>query len=366
MRRAIACAKRGRRHTAPNPTVGAVLVHDGRIVAEGWHRKFGGLHAERECLADARAKGVDPAQCAMFVTLEPCTHHGKTPPCSDAILEAGIRTLFVGALDPNPIAKGGAALLREHGLDVHTGIETRACEDLIADFRTWQTTDHPYVILKMAATIDGKIATRTGHSQWVSGPESRRAVHELRSRVDAVIVGGGTFREDNPSLDVRLDDAPEGLRQPLAVVVTRTLPADPEKFSLTTRRASETIFWTTEAAAASSAADDLRARGARVWGLPTDDSGINVDAGLVRLRSEARCLRVLCEGGGGLALSFLASDRIDEFRLFLAPKILGDAEARHLFTGRSPQTMDEAITLRTAESRPCGADTLIIYRREAD
>ncbi|WP_167942226.1 bifunctional diaminohydroxyphosphoribosylaminopyrimidine deaminase/5-amino-6-(5-phosphoribosylamino)uracil reductase RibD [Desulfobaculum xiamenense] len=366
MLHAVELAKRGRRHTAPNPSVGALLVCDGEIVAEGWHQRFGGPHAEIECLANAKARGVDPAQCAMFVTLEPCNHHGKTPPCSRAVLAAGVRELYVGTLDPNPVAKGGAQFLRENGVAVHVGVAESACRDLIADFRVWKATERPYVILKMAATLDGKIATRTGHSQWVSGEASRRSVHELRSRVDAVIVGGGTFRADNPGLDARPQNAPDALRQPLAVVVTATLPAADADFQLLARRASETIFWTTQDAADGLQADALRTLGCRVWGLPSSGDGLDLAKGLEKLRSDCGCLRALCEGGGGLALSFLASGLIDEFRLFVAPKILGDEMARNLFTGRSPLTMDEAIALRTAETRQCGEDTLIIYRREAD
>lgn len=365
MLHAARLAKRGRRHTAPNPSVGALLVLNGEIVASGWHKKFGGPHAERECLADARKKGVDPAGCAMFVTLEPCNHHGKTPPCSKAVLEAGVTEIYIGTLDPNPVAKGGAEFLRENGVTVHTGIAEDACRDLIADFRVWKETDLPYVILKMAATMDGKIATRTGHSQWVSGPDSRRAVHEIRARVDAVMVGGGTFRADDPGLDVRLD-GDDDIRQPLAVVVTSTLPDSPSDYQLTSRRADKTIFLTTESAADSDRAEQLRERGCRVIGLPVSKKCLNLREGLRILREKYDCLRILCEGGGGLALSFLDSGLIDEFRLFIAPKILGDEKAKNLFSGRAPQTMDDAIAMRTAETRPCGADTLIIYRREAD
>ncbi len=174
------------------------------MLAGGWHRRYGGPHAEPECLADARAKGVDPAGCTLYVTLEPCNHHGKTPPCTRAILEAGVREVVVGTADPNPVAGGGADFLRANGVAVRLGVEEALCRELIADFLVWQRTDRPYVYLKLASTLDGRIATRTGHSRWISGPESRAAVHALRARCQAVIVGGGPLRADAPRLPVRL------------------------------------------------------------------------------------------------------------------------------------------------------------------
>lgn len=361
MRHAAELARRGRGATAPNPCVGAVLVRDGRIVAEGWHRAYGGPHAEPECLADARERGVDPADCALFVTLEPCNHHGKTPPCSHAVHEAGVRTVYVGTLDPNPVAEGGAAYLRARGVTVHTGVEQQLCRDLTADFRTWQSTDRPYVYLKLAATLDGRIATRTGHSKWISGPESRAAVHALRARCGAVVVGGGTFRADDPRLTVR-DAGHEGA-QPLAVVVTSRLPEADAPFHLLAERAEQTIFWTTQDAAATPRADALRRLGCRVWAVsgPGEDRP-DPARGLALLRAECGVHYVLCEGGGSLALSFLDAGLMDEYRHFVAPKILGDAEARSLFSGRAPETMDHALTLRLAETRTSGDDMLLVYR----
>ena len=228
MREAIALAQRGRWRACPNPMVGAVLVRDGEVVARGWHHGAGLPHAEVDCLADAAARKVDPAGCTLVVTLEPCCHHGKTPPCTDAILAAGIRRVVYGLRDPNPVAGGGAALLAAAGLAVTGPVLEAECRDLAADFLVWQTTDRPYVLLKLAATLDGRIATRNGVSQWISCPASRRAVHELRAGVGraggAVLVGGGTFRADDPLLTARgEDDAPAG-PQPLACILTSRLP----------------------------------------------------------------------------------------------------------------------------------------------
>ena len=217
MHEAIALAEQGRWKACPNPTVGAVLARDGRVVARGWHHEAGQDHAEVDCLKDAAARGVDPKGCTLVVTLEPCNHQGKTPPCTQAILDAGISRVVMGLADPNPQAAGGAARLRDAGVEVIGPVCEAECRDLVADFLIWQSTDRPYVILKMAATLDGRIATRNGQSQWISCEASRREVQELRAGLGlsggAVLVGGGTFRADNPRLTAR-EDGYEG-PQPL-------------------------------------------------------------------------------------------------------------------------------------------------------
>ncbi|MCK9240362.1 bifunctional diaminohydroxyphosphoribosylaminopyrimidine deaminase/5-amino-6-(5-phosphoribosylamino)uracil reductase RibD [Desulfocurvus sp.] len=369
MRQAAALAARGRGATAPNPCVGALLVRGGEVLARGWHRRCGGPHAEPECLADARSRGVDPAGCTLYVTLEPCNHQGRTPPCTRAILEAGIREVVAGMADPNPVAGGGAEFLRANGVAVRMGVEQALCRDLVADFLVWQRTDRPYVYLKLASTLDGRIATRTGHSRWISGPESRAAVHALRARCQAVIVGGGTLRADDPRLTVRLPgDVPAPGPQPLAVVVTSALPG-PDDFALTRERPQETIFWTGEAQAATGQAEALRARGCRVWALPPAPGprqGLDLGRGLARLREQCAAWYVLCEGGGSLALSFLHAGLMDEFRLFVAPKILADGQARPLMDGLAPQVMDQALAMRWSAARPSGEDVLLIYRPRED
>ncbi|WP_461208510.1 bifunctional diaminohydroxyphosphoribosylaminopyrimidine deaminase/5-amino-6-(5-phosphoribosylamino)uracil reductase RibD [Desulfocurvus sp. DL9XJH121] len=361
MRHAAELAVRGRGPTAPNPCVGAVLVRDGLVVAEGWHERYGGPHAEVNCLANARERGVDPGDCALFVTLEPCNHQGKTPPCSKAVYKAGVREVYVGAMDPTPQAGGGAAWLAERGVAVHTGVEEGLCRDLIADFLAWQATDRPYVYLKLASTLDGRIATRSGHSKWITCPESRAEVHALRALCGAVIVGGGTFRADDPRLNVRRDDVKGA--DPLAVVVTGNLPEARADFFLLRERPTETIFWTTREAAASDAARALEKRGVRVWALPgARGGGLDLAEGLARLRTECGVWHALCEGGGNLALRFVESGLMDEFQLYVAPKILGDEQAAPLFSGRAPETMDQALGLRLADVRMSGEDTLLTLR----
>ncbi|MCG8529606.1 MAG: bifunctional diaminohydroxyphosphoribosylaminopyrimidine deaminase/5-amino-6-(5-phosphoribosylamino)uracil reductase RibD [Desulfovibrionales bacterium] len=359
MRRAIELAEQGRGSAAPNPTVGAVLVSDGHIVAEGYHTACGQPHAEIECLRAAQQAGVNPADCTMYVTLEPCNHYGKTPPCSKAILEAGISHVVIGLMDPNPKAKGGAEFLQEHGVVVEKGVLEDECRELVKDFLHWIATPYPYTLLKLASTLDGKIATRTGHSQWISGEASRTHVHALRKKVDAVIVGGETFRADNPQLTCRLEGV---VKQPLAVIVTSHLPESPAAFRLLTERPEQVIFWTNEKTALSEAASTLQALGCTVKSLPDADEKLDLRAGLAWLRQEKNCHYTLCEGGGNLALSLLESNLVNEFELHMAPKIVGDENAPDIFSGRSIATMHEALQLQIVNTERSGEDVIITLR----
>lgn len=386
MQHAVALAERGRFVTAPNPCVGAVLVQNGHIVAEGWHQYFGGAHAEVNCLRDAAEKGVSPQDCTLFVTLEPCNHTGKTPPCSHAVLKAGIRHVVIGMRDPNPVAKGGAEFLRENGVTVDelfcptTDGTSNACAEILREFTHWQKSPLPFCLVKLASTLDGRIAARTGHSQWISCDASRARVHELRANVSAVIVGGNTFRKDNPQLTFR-SIAPHGqyrnmpyMRsdgtmsreaevQPLAVIVTRHLPAATDEYFLLQKRPQDTIFWTDATNAASDAARALQHLNVRVWALPLlTDGGLDLRQGLVRLRQEEACQHVLCEGGGELALSLLQQELAQEVELHIAPKILADNSAKPLFNGLSPQSMDEALQLSLVQMKRLGNDCILTLR----
>lgn len=385
MREALALARARRFRTAPNPGVGAVLVRDGRIVARGSHKGAGYPHAEVEALEDARQKGVDPSGCVMVVTLEPCSHHGRTPPCTEALLGAGVRHVVIGAMDPTPEAGGGAKILRARGVTVETGILRRECEDAISDFVTLRTTPYPYVILKLAATLDGRIATRTGHSRWISGEASRRRVHMLRSLADAVMVGGNTFHHDNPGLNYRpVAGEPPVEKQPLAVVVSSRLPDAEGAASIVRERPEQAFFWTTVASAASPKAEALRKKGVTVLGLPLSPSSVagfsgsmaggmsggghgpraelDLAEGLRRLRAESGVNHVVCEGGGRLGLSLLRAGLVGEFHLHLSPRILGDNEATPLFSGFSPLQLDEALPLRFTGTEMLEGDLLLTLR----
>lgn len=349
--------------------MGAVLVRHGQVVAEGYHQRYGGPHAEVNCLEDAKAKGVNPADCVLYVTLEPCNHHGKTPPCSQAVIASGVKRVVVGCADPNPdVAGGGTEALRAAGVEVMLGVEEGLCLDLIDEFVLWKSRNRPYSILKMASTIDGKIAARGGRAQAVSGPESMADVHTLRSQVGAVIVGGNTFYGDNPQLTCRLD--PEGrlkgFCQPLAVVITSKLPKAYSTFTLLRNRPEQVVFWTSEYSAGTPLADELRERGTRIWALPElpggSADGLDFAGAFTRLREEFGCLRTLCEGGGQLALSLARQGLVDEFVLYLAPRVLGDAEGKSLFAGEAVQSMDQTLGFRLSRTKSCGEDLKLIYK----
>jgi diaminohydroxyphosphoribosylaminopyrimidine deaminase/5-amino-6-(5-phosphoribosylamino)uracil reductase len=365
MREAIALAERGRWHVAPNPMVGAVLVRDGQVAARGWHAAFGQEHAEIACLREAREKGVDPAACVLVVTLEPCCHQGKTPPCTEAVLEAGIKRVIIGMAEVNAEAAGGAERLRAAGLQVETGVLEETCRDLAADFVVWQTTERPYVILKMAATLDGRIAARTGGAQRITGEASRRKVMELREGVGraggAVLVGGNTFVQDNPLLTAR---TPTAGRQPLAAAIMSLLPGIDAPFQLSQNRPAECVFFSSAAQAASPNALALRRKGARVYGLDRagPGRGLNMEQLLVQLRQAEQCRYVLCEGGGKLGLSLLEEGLVDEFLLHLAPLVLGDAEACPLFSGRNADNIADAIRLRLERVEIVDGDTHLSFR----
>ncbi|MDR2695468.1 MAG: bifunctional diaminohydroxyphosphoribosylaminopyrimidine deaminase/5-amino-6-(5-phosphoribosylamino)uracil reductase RibD [Deltaproteobacteria bacterium] len=363
---AIALAEQGRWRVCPNPAVGAVLVRDGHIAAQGFHSAYGQPHAEAECLRDAAEKGVNPADCTLCVTLEPCTHHGKTPPCAQAVLEAGIRRVVIGLLDPHPQAGGGAEWLREQGVEVETGIRAQACRDLAADFLVWQREQRPYLILKLASTLDGRIATRSGHSQWISGEYSRAATHALRADIGAcggaVLIGGNTLYADNPLLTAR--PLPAGSGQPLACILTSRLPDPAENLYLLHQRPKDCVFLCPRERADSPEAEALRGIGARVHGLDRAQGhpGLDLHAGLRLLWNDYACFYVLCEGGGKLALSLLEQGLVDEFRLHAAPRILGDNAALPLFDGRAPLHMDQSVNMRIASLAMCGEDAHFVLR----
>lgn len=368
MREALLLAEQGRYSAAPNPTVGAVLVREGQVVARGAHLYAGGPHAEVACLEDARKNVVNPADCTLVVTLEPCAHYGKTPPCTEAILAAGLRHVVFGLHDPTPQATGGAEVLRQAGVQVETGVLEQECRDLIADFLVWQNTDRPYVLLKLGTSLDGRIATRTGHSQWITGEEARMAVHHLRAGVGlaggAVLVGSNTLMTDNPALTARNVSA---TRQPLACAITSRLPGS-NSLTLFQERAQETIVFTTSAGAASPRAAALRLLGVRIVGLENWKSpgGNDLRQALTYLRQEVSCRYLLCEGGGKIGLSLLEAGLVDELHLYLAPIILGDNEAIPLFDGRSPLQLDEAYGMRIQDMRLYGKDCRLLLRPEKE
>jgi diaminohydroxyphosphoribosylaminopyrimidine deaminase / 5-amino-6-(5-phosphoribosylamino)uracil reductase len=317
MGEALAEARLGLGRTHPNPCVGAVVVKDGKVVGRGHHAQAGAPHAEVLALAEAGAlaRGAD-----LYTTLEPCDHWGRTPPCTRAILDAGVARVVSASMDPNPLVNGkGLERLRAEGVAVWTGVLESEADALNRPFFKSMRTGLPFVTLKVAATLDGKLASASGDSRWVTGDEARADVHRLRSGVDALLVGAGTVRADNPQLTTRLATG-EG-RNPLRVVLDTEarLPTELKVFQQVDRERTVVVCALDKA---QPAAERLASTGARVWGVPRGRTGLEMTAVLRRLVEDG-ALHVMAEGGSQLFASLLTARAADELVLYLAPKLLG-------------------------------------------
>lgn len=350
MRRAIALARRGWGQVAPNPLVGAVVVRDGSVVGEGYHVRYGGDHAEVVAL---RAAGDAAAGATLYVTLEPCNHHGQTPPCTDALLRAGVRRVVAAVADPNPRAGGGLRRLEGGGVDVTLGVEAEAARELNAPFLTRFASLRPWVTLKLALSLDGAIADHTRRPGWLTNERSRREVHRLRAGMDAVAVGIGTALADDPLLTVRGVRAPR--RAPLRVVFDRwaRLPLE----SALVRTAAETPVLLYTADESSTAARALAAVGVQVVGVAA------LRDALEDLRSRGAD-SLLVEGGAGVAGALLEDAAVDRLIIFQAPVILG-AGALGGFSRAPAATARDATRLRIVARRRFGDDTMTEYALDA-
>ena len=344
---ALELAKRGMGWTSPNPMVGAVLVKDGEIIGQGWHTRYGELHAEREAL---KACTASPAGATLYVTLEPCCHQGRQPPCTQAILEAGISRVVVGSDDPNPLVAGkGLELLRAHGIQVETGVCKEACDALNQVFFHFITTRRPYVVLKYAMTMDGKIATRTGASQWITGEAARKRVHEDRHRYRAILAGVGTVLADDPLLTCRM----EGGRNPIRVICDTQLRTPLESQIVRTAHEVPTILATACTDAERRA--PYEAAGCRVWVLPQREVHVDLTALMDRLGAE-NIDSVLLEGGGTLNWSALEQGLVQKVQAYIAPKLFGGETAKSPVEGLGVATPDQAVRLKHTTITPLGDD----------
>lgn len=347
IRQALALAERGRGRVEPNPMVGAVVVDaGGQVVGEGWHEAYGGPHAEVNAFA---AAGEAARGGTLYVSLEPCCHHGKTPPCTDAVLRSGVARVVAAMVDPFPkVAGGGLAILRDAGVSVTVGVCEADAVGLNAPYLKLMKTGKPWVIVKWAMTLDGRMATRTGDSKWISGEESRRRVHELRGRVDAVIVGRGTVMADDPLLTAR----PPGFRTAARVVLSARGEL-PERCQLrATAREWPVIVFTAkenEAKLSGWAAD-----GAEVIGV----NALSVDAVLAEL-GRRRMTNVLVEGGAGVLGTFHDAHAIDEVWAFIAPVLVGGDRALSPIGGVGVGTVAEGLRLRDVHIERIGDDVLV-------
>ncbi len=351
MRRALELAERGRGWVEPNPMVGAVVVRDGGIVGEGWHERFGGPHAEPNAIA---AAGEGCRGATLYVTLEPCTHHGKTPPCVPAVVAAGFARVVAAMVDPDPRNQGrGIQQLRAAGLEVEVGLLEAEAQRLNAPFAKLTTRGLPFVTAKWAMSLDGKSATRTRDSRWVSSEPSRQLVHVLRGQADAILVGIGTVLADDPLLTAR----PPGPRVAARIVADSQARLPPDCRLVRSVAEAPLVVATTESAPADRRAA-LAAAGAEVLVLPVEGARVCLRALMAEL-GRRRMTNVLLEGGGELAAAALAAGLVDKLLVFVAPKIVGGRDAPTPVEGEGVAAMAQALKAREWTVRRVGDDALI-------
>ena len=350
MQRALQLARKGRRLVSPNPMVGAVVVKDGRMIAEGYHEKFGEAHAEVNAL---RRAGDAAHGSTLYVTLEPCSHQGKTPPCVHAILESGVAQVVIGMKDPNPLVNGkGIYFLKAKGIQVTVGVLEEYCSQLNEHYVHFITHGRPFITLKMAQTLDGRIATSTGHSKWITSEDSRVIAHRLRSRHDAVLVGIGTLLADDPQLTVRHVRGP----LPRRIILDSRL-----RIPLDAHVLSDANNFLTYVATTGNASKEkigrIEAKGASVLVLPEDERGwVNPDS-LWKKMAELGITSVLVEGGSTVHTEFLRRKHADRMVLFIAPKILGSGI--DAIGDLGIRNINSALELNDVRMRNFGQDVMI-------
>ena len=350
MKMALELAQKGMGFTAPNPMVGAVIVKNGRIIGQGYHRKYGELHAEREALAVCTE---EPKGASIYVTLEPCCHYGKQPPCVNAILEAGIRRVIIGSSDPNPLVAGkGIRILKDHGIEVTENILKEECDKLNEAFFYYIQNKKPYVVMKYAMTMDGKIAAYTGESKWVTGEAARIHVQEQRLKYTGIMVGVGTVLADDPMLTCRLENS----RNPVRIICDSHL-----RTPLTSKivRTAETI----PTILASSSKDQQKIKnyeelGCQVLYVPEKNGHIDLNR-LMELLGAAKIDSILLEGGGSLNWSALESGIVQKVQTYIAPKLFGGEEAKTPVEGKGFPDPASAVLLKNSEIIRLGNDFLI-------
>ena len=352
MRRAIALAKRGAGWTSPNPLVGAVIVKDGRVIGEGWHEKCGELHAERNALKHCTE---DPAGATVYVTLEPCCHHGRTPPCTEALIENHISRVVIGSRDPNPLVSGkGAQILRAAGVTVEEDFLRGECDELNPIFFHYITTKRPYVALKYAMTADGKLAAYTGASQWITNEEARAHVHTLRNRYCAILAGIGTVLADDPMLSCRM----EGGRDPVRVICDSRLRIPLDSQICRTAARQETIVACAVEDAEKRAA--LEKLGVTVLCLPGADGRVDLKALTEELGARG-IDSVLIEGGGEIHYSALEAGIVQRLYAYVGAQLFGGRTAKTPLGGQGVPTPAESWKLERKRTEFFGNDLLLVY-----
>lgn len=355
----------------PNPLVGAVIATGGEVIGIGHHRAFGGAHAEVEAIEACKERGSEPRGATMYVTLEPCAHHGKQPPCTDAIIRAGITRVVYARSDPHHDARGGAQVLRDAGIDAILCEDCQPATHLSDPFVKRVTTGLPWVIVKWAQTIDGRIATRTGESKWISSPASRRRVHRLRGRVDAILTGLGTVLSDDPMLTARSISRVRRVARRVACDPGLDIPLDAAL--VRSARDVPAVIACDDALLRSGMCDDkvaaLTAAGVEVMGVPAAHGpgglvGVNIEAVLRELATRFDATNVLVEAGAGMIGSMLEHDLADELVVYIAPLLLGDELAKAVAAGRVVSSLSAGRNYKLRQHKRIGDDIELIYVRK--
>lgn len=355
MELALELAKKGLRHTSPNPMVGAVIVKNDKIIGQGYHERYGQLHAERNALASVTES---PEGATIYVTLEPCCHYGKTSPCTEAIIDAKISRVVVACTDPNPrVSKNGIRILREHGIQVDTGVLEEKALELNEVFFHYITRKMPYVHMKYAMTLDGKIATRTGASKWVSGEESRQHVQTLRHRYTSIMVGIQTVLMDDPLLTCRM---PGGIN-PSRIICDTNLRIPLDCQIMKTAKDVPTYIATSQTDHPKK--KDIETLGAHIIEVPLLDGHLNLEK-LLKEMGKLHIDSVLLEGGQTLNESFLKSGLVDTLSIYLAPKIFGGTASKTPVGGLGVETPDLAYTFSHVQTSYLGDDILLEYKKK--
>ena len=356
MERALRLAVKAQGRTSPNPMVGAVLVKDGRIVGEGFTRPAGGPHAEIVALTEA---GESTKGSTAYVTLEPCAHYGRTAPCADALIEAGIKKVYSAIEDPNPDVHGkGHARLRAAGIPVHTGISQSKATEINKPFFKYVASGQPWVTAKFAVSLDGKLATNMGESQWITSEQSRQRVHHIRNVTDAIIVGAGTVLADDPSLTTRLQDYNESTRNPLRIVADSRGRVSPKARIYHPDTPGYSVLATTSQTK-SSHCEKLESQGVKIWKLPEDTNGRVDLTALVNRIGQEEMLTLLVEGGSELLGAFVADGLLDQVCAFFAPIIIGGKSAPGPIGEPGIGRLADALRLSNIVTEKIGGDILV-------
>lgn len=354
MAEALELAEKGVGYVNPNPMVGAVIVRNDEIIGSGYHRKCGEFHAERNAFADCDSRGIDCTGADMYVTLEPCCHHGKTPPCTEAIIEHGIKRVFIGSSDPNPLVAGkGAEILRKNGIEVTEGILKEESDRLNEIFFHYITEKTPFVTMKYAMTMDGKIACYTGQSKWITDEAARENVHHDRLKHMGIMVGVGTVIADNPMLTCRI----EGGKHPVRIICDTNLRTPIDSNIVCTAKEIPTII-----ACSKGDTEEFEAMGCQIVKVPEKDGYVDLKLLMVILGRDYKIDSILLEGGGQLNWSALKSGIVNKIQAYIAPKMFGGKDAPTAVSGIGAESPNECVMLYDTQIKTIGRDILIESR----